>query len=98
MKVGKDSVVTGNVAPDSTVGDRSVVVGPTDSRGNTIHNKPMAVGYGAKAGPDSIAIGAHANAGTQPTKAWWERPLGILVLTVVGTFIAAGLIYFVGWN
>jgi hypothetical protein len=34
------------------VGDRSVVVGPTDDRGNTILNKgPLAVGHGAYACP-----------------------------------------------
>ena len=73
MKIGEDSVVMGNVPSSTNVGDRSVVVGTTDANGNTIHNQPMAVGYGAKAGPGSIAIGAHANAGVStesplPTK------------------------------
>jgi len=45
------------------VGDRSVVIGATDSNGNTIITKPMAVGYNAQAGLDSIAIGANAGAG-----------------------------------
>lgn len=63
MKVGKDSVVIGNVPPDSHVGNGSVVIGATDSRGNTIINQPMAVGRGAQAGPSSIAIGAFAGAG-----------------------------------
>jgi hypothetical protein len=34
-----------------------------DDRGNVILNRPMAVGRGAQAGPNSIAIGAGANAG-----------------------------------
>jgi hypothetical protein len=59
--IGKDSVVIGNV--HGNVGDRSVVIGATDARGNTILNQPMAVGYRASAGPGSIAIGAYANAG-----------------------------------
>ncbi len=63
LKVGKDSVVMGNVPDDIDVGDGSVVIGATDSHGNTILNQPMAVGRGAKAGPGSIAIGAGAGAG-----------------------------------
>ena len=100
MKVGKDSVVMGNVSPDSSVGDRSVVVGATDERGNTILNKPMAVGHGAKAGPDSIAIGAQASAGAAPTKAspWWERPVGRIAITAVAGVIAAAVAFYFGWR
>lgn len=61
--VGDDSVVIGNVS-HRNVGSRSVVIGATDANGNTIIDKPMAVGYGAKAGPGSIAIGAYAGAGS----------------------------------
>ena len=61
--VGSDSVVIGQVPPNAKVGDRSVVIGSTDSRGNTILNQPMAIGNGACAGPGSIAIGAGAGAG-----------------------------------
>ena len=63
MKVGKHSVVIGDVPSTSHIGEGSVVIGATDSNGNTILNTPMAVGYGAKAGPGSIAIGAFAGAG-----------------------------------
>ena len=63
MKIGKDSVVIGNVPTDAQVGDGSVLIGATDARGNTILNQPMAVGRGAQAGPGSIAIGAFAGAG-----------------------------------
>lgn len=63
MKIGKDSVVIGNVPSNIQVGDGSVVIGATDSRGNTIINQPLAVGRGAQAGPGSIAIGAFAGAG-----------------------------------
>ncbi len=63
LNVGDDSVVMGNVA--GTVGSRSVVIGPTDNRGNTILNQPMAVGNNAHAGPGSIAIGANAGAGSE---------------------------------
>ncbi len=63
MKTGKDSVVIGNVDGASDIGERSVVIGATDSHGNTILTTPMAVGYAAKAGPRSIAIGAFAGAG-----------------------------------
>jgi hypothetical protein len=63
MKVGKHSVVIGNVSPNLQVGEGSVVIGATDSHGNTILNQPMAVGLHAKAGPGSIAIGAFAGAG-----------------------------------
>jgi hypothetical protein len=64
MKIGNESVVMGKVSESMNVGDRSVVIGATDSRGNTIINTPMAVGYGAKAGPGCIAIGAYASAGS----------------------------------
>jgi hypothetical protein len=67
MKVGKDSVVYGNIPHNSEIGDGSVVVGATDARGNTIFNTSMAVGRGAFAGPGSIAIGANASAGMRPT-------------------------------
>jgi hypothetical protein len=43
-----------------------VIVGPTDSHGNTILNQGgLAVGKGATADPTSIAIGANAHAGGQ---------------------------------
>lgn len=61
IKAGKDAVVIGNISGE--VGDGSVVIGATDERGNTIINRPMAVGRGASAGPGSIAIGAGASAG-----------------------------------
>jgi len=40
-KVGDESVVIGKVTQD--VGNKSVVIGATDDRGNTIINTPMAV-------------------------------------------------------
>ena len=61
VNVGKESVTIGRVS--GSVGDRSVVIGATDSNGNTIITQPMAVGYNAQAGPGSIAIGANARAG-----------------------------------
>lgn len=63
LKTGKDSVVIGDVTGE--IGEGSVVIGATDSRGNTIINQPMAVGRGAHAGPGSIAIGAGASAGSE---------------------------------
>jgi hypothetical protein len=63
MKIGKNSVVMGLVSPDLEVGEGCVIIGPTDERGNTIIDKSMAVGHGAQAGPDSIAIGAFSGAG-----------------------------------
>ena len=63
LSVGDDSVVMGNVS--GTVGHRSVVIGPTDNRGNTIINQSMAVGHNAHASPGSIAIGANAGAGSE---------------------------------
>ena len=65
--VGNDSVVMGQVSPNARIGDRSVVIGATDTHGNTILTQPMAVGTGACAGPRSIAIGAYAGAGACPT-------------------------------
>lgn len=61
LKVGKDAVVIGDI--DGNIGDGSVVVGPTDDKGNVILNQPMAVGRNAHAGLNSIAIGANAGAG-----------------------------------
>ncbi|MBF0386855.1 MAG: hypothetical protein HQL20_03250 [Candidatus Omnitrophica bacterium] len=63
FEVGNDSVVMGNVS-SGKVGNRSVVVGPTDNRGNVNVNQSGAYGYGAHAGPGSIAIGAYAGAGS----------------------------------
>ena len=70
LNVGDDSVVMGNVS--GNVGNRSVVVGPTDNKGNTILNQPGAFGYNAHAGPDSIAIGAHAGGGSDIDLAFSE--------------------------
>lgn len=64
MKIGKDSVVMGNVPADLEVGEGCVIIGATDNRGNCIINQPMAVGRNAHAEPGSIAIGAGAGAGT----------------------------------
>ena len=64
VAVGDDSVVIGDVR--GSVGHRSVVIGATDARGNTILNTPMAVGHGAEAGPGGIAIGVRARSGGLP--------------------------------
>ncbi len=65
IDVGQDSVAIGRVS--GTVGDRSVVIGATDSNGNTVITQPMAIGHNAQAGPGSIAIGANARAGVAPS-------------------------------
>lgn len=98
MKVGKDSVVMGNVGERANVGDRSVVIGATDSKGNTILNKPMAVGHGAKAGEGSIAIGAGANAGSSPQsiERWYQQPVGIIVLGVLVTVLGGAALFWLG--
>jgi hypothetical protein len=62
INIGKDSVAIGQVT--GNIGDESVVIGATDSNGNTILNQSIAVGYNAHASPGSIAIGANAGAGT----------------------------------
>ncbi len=31
-------------------------------------------------------------------KAWYETPLGIIVISVVGAIIAGGIIFKLGWN
>jgi hypothetical protein len=68
ISLGKDSVAMGNIPEGSRIGNRSVMVGPTDAHGNTILNQGgLAVGYGAKADSTSTAIGAHANAGKSGT-------------------------------
>lgn len=66
LNVGNESVAMGDVS--GNVGNGSVVIGATDSKGNTILNQPMAVGKNAYAGPGSIAIGANAGAGANPQK------------------------------
>ena len=66
LKVGKFSTVFGDVK--GQIGDFSTVVGPTDSSGNTIINGQMAIGYGAKAGPNSISIGAFSGSGVSQQK------------------------------
>jgi len=61
LDVGTDAVVIGRVS--GKIGEGSVVIGATDSRGNVVLTQPMAVGRNAQAGPGSIAIGANASAG-----------------------------------
>jgi hypothetical protein len=63
MKVGNESVVIGQIKVGATIGDRSVVIGATDSFGNATIREG-AYGYGAKAAPGSVAIGANAEATT----------------------------------
>ncbi|WP_143549372.1 hypothetical protein [Rhodopirellula bahusiensis] len=87
LKVGRDSVVMGNVTGD--VGDGSVVIGPTDDRGNTIIDTPMAVGRGAAAGPGSIAIGAGAYAGGQPQLPYLVNQLSDAVAATDDDAVAA---------
>jgi hypothetical protein len=60
-EVGEDNVVMGK-HNFRKIGNRNVIIGATDDRGNTILNKPMTVGYGARGGPGSIVIGAFAEA------------------------------------
>ena len=31
-------------------------------------------------------------------KQWWEKPPGIIAIAVIGTIIAAAILYLVGWN
>lgn len=61
-RIGDDSVVINKEIVD--IGDRSVFLGATDNNCNTILTTPLAMGYNARAGPNSIAIGAGACAGT----------------------------------
>ncbi len=63
LNVGKETVIIGDVS--GNFGDRCVIIGATDDRGNVILNRPMAVGYKAHAGPNSISIGAYAGAGSE---------------------------------
>lgn len=63
MKVGRNNVVMGRVPDGLVIGDGNVIIGPTDAAGNVILRQGMAVGSGACAGPNSIAIGAGAGAG-----------------------------------
>lgn len=62
--VGDESVVIGDVK--GNVGNRSVAIGAMDENGNGILNQSQstAIGYSAKAGPNSISIGAYAGAGS----------------------------------
>ncbi|MFH1545901.1 MAG: hypothetical protein ABIE14_00805 [Patescibacteria group bacterium] len=64
LNVGDESVVIGDVK--GNVGNRSVAIGAMDANGNVNLNQAQstAVGYGAKAGPNSISIGAYAGAGS----------------------------------
>jgi hypothetical protein len=68
LSVGNDSVVIGRVAPQTSVGEGSVIIGPTDSNGNTVISGSMAIGHNASAGEGAIAIGAGAVAGITPKK------------------------------
>ena len=63
MEAGKFNTVVGNLPPNSKLGDGNTIVNAADKNGNVILNTPMAVGYGARAGKDSISIGAFAGGG-----------------------------------
>lgn len=71
-RVGSQSVVIGDFR--GSVGDGSVVIYPMDEGGNIILNRSMAIGYGARAGEGSIAIGAHAGAGEAPANPKVSHP------------------------
>ena len=64
IDVGDMSVVMGKIPAGSRIGYGSVVLGPTDDRGNCIYTQPMTVGYAAKGDPGSIVIGAFAGGGS----------------------------------
>ena len=68
MKIGKDSVVMGQMPADAEIGEGCTIIGATDANGNTILNTTMAVGKGAFAGPGGIAIGTGAGAAGAPPK------------------------------
>jgi hypothetical protein len=64
ITLGTDAVGYGTIPDGTKIGNGSVLVGPTDSNGNTILNHGgTAIGRGATADPTSIAIGANAHAG-----------------------------------
>jgi hypothetical protein len=64
LDVGQESVVVGYV--EGKIGDRCVVIGPTDNKGNTILNRDTAIGNRAYAGPGSVAVGHEAGAAGSP--------------------------------
>jgi len=108
METGKDSVVIGNIPIGTKIGDGSVIIGATDGNGNTIINTPMAVGRGAKAGKESIAIGAFAGAGIENTnevqaisnqvkKLWFEKPYGIIFLGALASLLAWAILHYYGF-
>ena len=59
---GDDNVIIGNRTIN---GSRNVIIDATDANGNTILNRPMVVGHGAKGGPDDIVIGSRAGSGSE---------------------------------
>ena len=85
MKIAKDAVVIGNVPSDATVGEGSVVIGATDTKGNVILNTSMAIGRAAEAASGSIAIGAYATAGSSVQSRILESDLKELANIVVAT-------------
>ena len=58
LDAGEESVVIGNI--EGSIGNRSTIIGATDTNGSTILNHPMAVGHNASAGQNAIAIGTGA--------------------------------------
>ena len=61
--MGNNNTIYGNVKPPQNMGSGNVIVGPTDSNGNTIirpDSGGIAIGSGAKAGPYGVSIGAGA--------------------------------------
>jgi hypothetical protein len=66
MEVGNENVII-NAPYVQKAADRNTIVGATDPFQNCKFTQPIAIGYGAKAGPNSIAIGVNAGAGIHPT-------------------------------
>jgi len=61
---GDENVIIGNIGNRSINGSRNVIIGATDSNGNTILNRPMIIGNNAKGGPNDIVIGSNAGSGS----------------------------------
>ena len=105
METGKFNTVIGKLPPETKLGDGNTIVNAADENGNVIINTPMAVGYGANAGENSISIGAFAGAGIEtthsepppkPKQSFWFHPITKTVLRVFGVVIAAFVVWFFG--
>lgn len=84
IKIAPGAKVTGLVATNNTM----------HGHGDFINNEGTLEDAKLKNNRHIIPNEPHVS----PTKQWYEKPLGIFFLAVVGAVVSGGLIYYFGWH